>query len=461
MLKPLPALIAVMILSSCVFAQLPDTLWTRFYHLGDDQGYTVQQTSDGGYILAGYECCWGAGSNDFYLIKIDANGDTLWTHTYGGAVSDIGRAAVQTSDGGYVFTGYTNSFGAGADDVYLIKTNSVGDTLWTRTYGGSGTESGYSVRQTTDGGYIIAGRTNSFGLLSYDFYLVKTDANGDTLWTRHYGGNATDTASKVRQTSDGGYVVLGYTQSYGAGGQDIWLVKTNSTGDTLWTHTYGELSTQSGSSVEQTTDGGYIINGRTNYATHGNYDYYVVKTNSTGDTLWTRKFGGINMELGYNAQQTADGGYMFAGHTESYGAGSSDFYIIRANSTGDTLWTRTFGGSGLDLCNDGQITSDNGYICVGQSNSIGPANDFYAVRLQGEGGGLGLVENLVVAVMGDSISLGWTAVSGATGYKVYSGQSPEPGGMTLLGTTTDLFFVHESIISSSSKTFYVVTATDE
>ena len=212
--------------------------WERDYGgAGTEYSYSVQQTTDAGYIVAGGTLSFG-NSYQVYLIKTNASGDTLWTRTYGGTNYDYGRSVQQTSDAGYIIAGFTNSFGAGGMDVYLIKTNASGDTLWTRTYGGTDNDPGYSVQQTSDTGYIVAGATHSFGA-GDDVYLIKTDGSGDTLWTRTYGGTNQDLGYSVRQTSDGGYIIVGSTNSFGAGNYDVWLIKTNASGDTLWTRTYG------------------------------------------------------------------------------------------------------------------------------------------------------------------------------------------------------------------------------
>jgi len=200
--------------------------WLKTYGVkgnGEDHGKVVVQTSDGGYVIVG---CTGSepshGGYDVWLIKTDANGDTLWTRTYGGTSYDYGYSVIQTSDGGYMIVGSTSSFGTGGYDVWLIKTDANGDTLWTRVIGYSGgRDEGWAVQQTSDGGYIIVGYTSSFGSGGYDVWLIKTDANGDTLWMRTYGGTNDDYGRWVQQTSDGGYIIVGYTSSFGSGGCDV------------------------------------------------------------------------------------------------------------------------------------------------------------------------------------------------------------------------------------------------
>jgi hypothetical protein len=270
-------------------------------------------------------CCWLSA----------ASAQTSWWRTYGGTDSDVGFSVQQTSDGGYIIVGYTRSFGLG-HDVYLIKTNASGDTLWTRTYGGTNTDEGHSVQQTSDGGYIIVGRTGSFGAGGWDVYLIKTDGSGGTLWTRTYGGTNHDEGNSVRQTSDSGYVIAGITKSFGVGSYDVYLIKTNASGDTLWTRTFGGADDDDGGSVQQTSDGGYIIAGRT-AGSFGSvsYDVYLIKTNALGETLWTRTYGGPNSDWSYSVQQTSDGGYIIAGATFSYGAGPYDVYLIKTDANGN------------------------------------------------------------------------------------------------------------------------------
>jgi hypothetical protein len=381
----LTVLLAAFFVSAAI-ADPGDTLWTRTYGgSSDDYGQSVYQTTDGGYIITGKTNSFGAGSYDVYLVKTDANGDTLWSRTYGGSGLDWGYSVQQTTDGGYIIASFTYSFGAGGPDFYLVKTDANGDSLWTRTYGGSSDDYGFSVQQTTDGGYIITGFTTSFGAGGWDVYLVKTDANGDTLWTRTYGGYANDDAQSVQQTSDGGYIIAGTTESFGAGGEDVYLVKTDANGDTLWTCTYGGSGGDRGQCVQQTSDGGYIFAGATMSFGAGSYDVYLVKTDANGDELWTRTYGGNGTDVGYSVRQTFDSGYILTGWTTSFGAGWEDVYVVRTDANGDTLWTRAYGGGYWEYGHSVQQTSDGGYIVAGATYSFGAGrDDFYLLKIAGE-----------------------------------------------------------------------------
>jgi hypothetical protein len=336
-----------------------------------DASNSVQQTTDGGYIVVGTTSSFGAGSDDVYLIKTNSTGDALWTRTYGGASYDRGYSVQQTIDGGYIVVGYTYSFGA---NVYLIKTNSSGDTLWTRTYGGGypSLYRGFSVQQTTDSGYIVTGvyQTGRFGPTYV--YLMKTNSSGDTLWTRTYGSKYYQKGMAVKQTADSGYIVTGSSSDDGCD-YDVYLIKTNSTGDTLWTRTYGNgASVDRGYSVQQTTDEGYIVAGTT-YLCGGYADLYLIKTNSSGDTLWTRIYEG---GAGYSLQQTTDGGYIVTGVSNW-----ASLYLIKLNLSGDTLWMKTYGQNpSYDFGSSVQQTTDGGYIVSGSSYM-----DVYLVKTLGDG----------------------------------------------------------------------------
>ncbi|MFA5032564.1 MAG: T9SS type A sorting domain-containing protein [bacterium] len=352
----------------------------------NDYGYSVQSTSDGGYIIAGYTNSFGFGNADVYLIKTNSLGDTLWTKTYGGTQNDYGYSAQQTNNSGYIIGGSTNSFGAGGADFYLIKTDSSGDTLWTKTYGGVNQDYGRSMQQTKDSGYIITGYTNSFGTGGADVYLIKTNSSGDTLWTRTYGGSGSDYGHSVQETKDSGYIITGYTNSFGAGLLDVYLVKTNSSGDILWIKTYGGSQNDGGYFVQQTQDDGYIITGYTNSFGAGVADFYLLKTNSSGDSLWAKTYGGANQDYGESVQQTSDKGYIITGWTYSFSAGTPDVYLVKTDSSGDTLWTRIYDknnhGAGGEFV---QETQNGGYIITGFQNDITDSSDVYLIKTDSVG----------------------------------------------------------------------------
>jgi hypothetical protein len=375
-----------MIVTAVAMAQPPDTLWTRTFGGGsEDIGNGVQHTTDGGYIVTGYTYSYGAGSADVWLIKTDSLGNQQWNSTFGGSGSDVGQSVQQTNDGGYVIAGYTRSYGAGGSDVWLIKTDSNGDSLWTRTFGGSSYDYGYSVQQTSDGGYIIVGYTSSYGAGGYDVWLIKTDSDGDSLWTRTFGGSNSDEGYSVQQTNDGGYVITGWTNSYGAGSTDVWLIKTDSNGDSLWTRTFGGGDEDRGNRVQQTDDGGYVITGWTSSYGAGSYDVWLIKTESDGNCLWTRTFGQSYFDWGNCVQQTTDGGYIISGCIGAYSPGSANVWLIKTDPLGVQQWQRTFGGSGGEDGNSVQQTADGGYVIAGQTTSYGAGMyDVWLIRLAAE-----------------------------------------------------------------------------
>ena len=347
-----------------------------------DEGYSVRQTTDGGYVLTGLTVSFGSGNADIYLVRTDAGGDTLWTTTFGGASDDWGECVNQTTDGGFIISGVTGSCGAGSRDIYLVKTDDAGNTEWTGTLGGIDDDESYAVQQTNDDGYIITGYTRSFGSGSEDVYLIKTSSSGDTLWTRTFGGAESDIGAFVQQTADGGYIVAGSTESSGAGGSDVYLIKTDSTGETMWSRTIGGPESDSAYYVQQTDDGGYIVAGYTRSYGAGNNDVYLVKTDSEGNTLWARTFGGSANDTGESVQQTDDSGYIITGFTYSSGAGSSDVYLIKTGSDGDPIWTTTIGGPQYDRCNSIQQTMDGGCIVGGLTLSYGSgSSDVYLIKL--------------------------------------------------------------------------------
>jgi len=340
---------------------------------GTDIAYSMVKTSDGGYALAGSTNSFGAGGNDFWLVKTDSLGNMLWNKTYGAAGDDVAYSVVQTSDGGYALAGTSNSWVPGDGyDMWLVKTDGSGNVRWSLTYGGTGLDVAYSVVQTKDGGYALAGYTNSFGAGGFDFWLVKTDSNGNMLWNKTYGGTGTDIAYSMVQTSDGGYALAGYTDSFGAGGADFWLVKTDASGNMLWNKTYGGTGADEAYSVVQTSDGGYALAGITNSFGAGGWDFWLVKTDMNGNMLWNKTYGGTGDDYASSMIQTSDGGYAIAGETISFGGS----WLVKTDANGNMLWNKTYGGVAYSVVQ----TSDGGYALAGYAGYGAGGYDFWLVR---------------------------------------------------------------------------------
>jgi hypothetical protein len=335
----------------------------------NDIAKAIQQTSDGGYILAGDTKSFGSGLEDVWLIKTDSNGNKVWDKTFGGSNSDLAFAVQQTSDGGYILAGITYSYGAGCGDAWLIKTDSDGNKIWDKIFGGVYDDYAFAVQQTDDGGYILAGGTNSY-LIGYEnAWLIKTDSEGNKVWDKIFGGSNFTLAFAVQQTSDGGFVLAGVNNtpqvsSYG----NAWLTKTDSNGNMVWEKTFGGSKDGRAQSVQQTNDGGYILAGYTNSYGAGYYDVWLIKTDKNGNKVWDKTFGGIDGEYANAVQQTSDGGYILAGYTDSYGSGGYDAWLIKTYANGNMVWNKTFGGSMLDIAYAVQQTSDGGYILAGLGN---------------------------------------------------------------------------------------------
>ncbi len=361
-------------------------MWTQtFGGSGGEVGESVQQTSDGGYIIAGITGSYGGGDNDYWLIKTDAAGDCTWSQTYGGSGTDCGRCAQQTQDGGYVIVGCSNSYSTGGNDydVYLIKTDAVGNEVWNYSYGGLGGEFGEWVEQTQDGGYILTGQVYDYGAGGWDVCLIKTDENGSEQWSRTFGASYANCGESVRQTLDGGYIIGGWADYSYSG--DIYLIKTDAEGNELWSHTYGGGGGDWGKEVQQTQEGGYVVAGWTSSFGAGEDDVYLLKTDGSGNELWSRTFGGTRGDWGNSVQQTQDGGYVVAGWTESFGAGECDAYIIRTDESGNELWNHTFGGFSDDYGNSVRQTFEGNYIIAGWTYSFGAgSSDVWLIGLEGE-----------------------------------------------------------------------------
>ncbi len=430
-MKKITLLLAVLVFGY-TNAQTPTIQWQKT--LGGsryDGAYSVQQTTDGGYVVAGYTYSpdgditgkHNTSIKDAWVVKLDAKGTLQWQKALGGYNgNEYAFSVKQTKDGGYIVAGMAGSTDGdvignhGSNDSWLIKLDATGTIQWQKTLGGKSGDAAYSVLQTTDGGYFVVGTTDSIdGDVTgnhggWDSWVVKLDTTGTLQWQKALGGSKYDYAQSVQQTIDGGYIVAGYTFSNDgdvkgnhSSNIDSWVVKLDVSGTLQWQKTIGGAEFDYAYSVQQTTDAGYIVAGYSNSTdgdvdgNHGVYDFLVVKLDATGILQWQKSFGGSSDDKAYSVQQTTDGGYIVAGYTASNDGdltgnhAGDDYWLVKLDATGVLQWQKSIGGAGQDVANSVQQTADGGYIVAGYSNSPDGdvtgnhgSYDFWVVKLSPE-----------------------------------------------------------------------------
>jgi uncharacterized delta-60 repeat protein len=375
-------------LSPAVLSPAPYT-WAKTYGGGaEEEAWTVQQTSDGGYLVGGYTYSFGAGNTDYWVVRLAADGAVIWQRSYGGAKYDLADLVYQTCDGGYVVTGQSTSFGAGNRDMWLLKLAADGSVQWQKAYGGPGDDEAVGIEQTTDGGYIMAGETNSYGAGDWDVWILKLAADGAVLWQKTYGGTNLETSSAdpIQQTADGGYIVTGLTRSFGAGGNDVLVFKLDTQGVVQWQKTYGGPGDDQAHSVRQTNDGGYAVAGFSGSFGAGGLDIWVLKLNAQGTPQWQKTLGTGGTEVAWSVYHTADGGCVVTGSTSSNTAVSTDCWVLKLDATGVLQWQKKFGGSRWDDGESVRPTGDGGYVVAGGTSSFGAGNeDVWVLKLDASG----------------------------------------------------------------------------
>jgi hypothetical protein len=305
-------------------------LWEKsFGGRAIDRGRAIVETPDHGLVIAGATESKGAGEFDAWVIKVDANGELLWDRHFGAAATDWVSALVATSDGGLALGAYTQDESGGPYDFWVIKLNGDGELLWERRYGGAATDWSTAITETLDKGLVVVGHTESKGNGGADFWVLKLDADGEPLWDRTFGGPKLDYASAVTATRDGGIVVGGMTRSVGAGGFDIRVLKLNSSGEVIWDQTIGGAQNDWVRAIIQTRDSGYALAGYTDSQGAGLYDVWLIKLASDGAILWERTYGDTANEWARALVEMPDGGLALAGDTYSMGAGASDVLVLK------------------------------------------------------------------------------------------------------------------------------------
>ena len=295
--------------------------------------YMIIPASDGGYLISGYTVPSGETERDVYLIKVNEGGSEVWSRTYGGSGSDYGRA--RPSGTGYIIAGSTNSYGTGGYDGYLIKIDQNGNTLWSSTFGTATNDEIFAtVIQTEDGGYLCAGQKAPSGTEDREVYIVKTDQNGNEIWSKTGGDQQLDDVHRIIETSDGNYILIGITRENG--GYDTFITKMDQNGNTIWHSAIGSTHTDYAMDIIELSDGSFVLTGSI-YLTSANIDVFLTKINSLGNQLWTKTYGGYNTDYGMSLLQTPDGGFIINAFTGSYdqGEGEGDLFIIKTDTSGN------------------------------------------------------------------------------------------------------------------------------
>ncbi len=395
---------------------LGEVEWIRnFGGSSADRATSVIRTNDNGYAVLGYSKSTDgdlAGKttpvNDYWLLKLDADGELQWSRSYGGSKDDRGQAVIQTSDGGYALAGYAmSSDGDGSNnegfhDHWIVKLNSTGDIEWERSYGFAGHDHAYDLVQTPDGGFFFtgfldivasdgAGGTDKRNSLTRhgvgEFWGTKIDAQGNLQWRKFFGGSNNDRAYGLVSSSDGGFIMTGFSESDDTdisntkGSYDFWLVKVDGNGNLVWEKSYGGSGIEVSYDIEKTTDNAYVVVGHTFStdkdisASHGESDVWLIKIDEEGELLWERTYGGAGFDSGNSVKQAADGGYLIAGNSRSSDQdltenfGENDMWVLKTDSGGELEWQKSLGGSGIDFAFDALEDGEDRIIVVGESGS--------------------------------------------------------------------------------------------
>lgn len=348
-----------------------DSFVKAFGGNGSDRGIHIIQASDGNFLIVGNTTVEGK-KLDVFLLKCNSAGDTLWTRTYGGSEEDNGWSVKETADKGFIIVGFTQSYGAGQDDVFLLKVDANGQQQWQKTIGGAGEDIGWSIAMNEDQGYTIAAQTNSVGNGDLDAYLIRTDANGDTLWTKAFGGPKVDRVFSLGIAADGSILLAGITYSFGAGDRDAYLLKTDKNGQLLWQKTYGGPGYDNAHAVSVNDKNEIIVTGYGDYwGKAGKMDLFLKKVAMDGEDIWTNTFGGPENDRAMTSYQSGDGGYVITGFTQSYGEGHWDAYALKTDASGDSLWMHTFGGPAPDFGYDIIESSEGDFWLTGWTHNFG------------------------------------------------------------------------------------------
>ncbi len=343
-----------------------------------DVANSIAQSQDGGFVVAGYTSSKGAGKSDIWIVNIDKDGNKIWDKTFGGKSIDEANTIIQSQDGGFVVVGFTLSKGAGKSDIWIVKIDKDGNKIWDKTFGGEKWDKANAIIQSQDGGFVVAGYTESKGVGKRDAWIVKIDKDGNKIWDKTFGGKSIDEAISIIQSQDGGFVVAGYTGSKGA-----WIVKIDKDGNKVWDKTLGGEKWDKANAITQSQDGGFVVAGYTESKGAGGKDIWIVKIDKDGNKIWDKTFGGKDYDKANTIIQSQDGGFIVVGFTLSKGAGSYDAWIVKIDKDGNKIWDKTFGGKKWDEANTIIHAQDGGFVVAGYTESKGAGEkDAWLIKIK-------------------------------------------------------------------------------
>ncbi len=318
-------------------------------------------------------------NGDHYLIKTDLNGNLISEFTFGGTLEELGIGIIATNDGNFILIGSTTSSGAGQKDIDVIKIDPQGNQIWEKTFGGSLDDTPQDIIELSNSEFCIAATTESFGAGSRDIYMIWIDQNGNLIRDKTHGGTSSDGSAELLEIDNQEIMLYGYTYSYGSGDRDLYLLKTNFTGDSLWSQTFGGAGYEESQAFSQLPNGGYLLCGHSS-STDPNHNMYGVKTDINGTQLWDVNYGGTQHDGGQAFLINNEGNYVFIGRTMSFGSGMRDALMVISNPQGQSISTIYLGGILNDQIDD-IIELGNYYYLVGQSTSFGNGdNDVYLIK---------------------------------------------------------------------------------
>ncbi|WP_066834233.1 T9SS type A sorting domain-containing protein [Rufibacter ruber] len=438
-------LLLLLLLTKLLPAALAQTVvtkqWDKLYGGSGIEAFrSVVATNDGGFLLGGYsksgisgdKTMVPRGESDFWVVRVNADGNKLWDRSYGGSNIDELTSMLATQDGGFLLGGYSRSTISGDKteapwgwdyDYWVVRIDANGDKLWDRRFGGSNVDQLTSMVAASDGGFLLGGHSRSLSggdkteapRGEADFWAVRIDASGNKVWDRRFGGNLYEALTSVVATQDGGFLLGGYLlpgsggdiSESPKGGNDFWAVRIDAAGNKVWDRRLGGSGQDELTAMLATQDGGFLLGGHTRSGKDGDVtetlrggaDFWVVKVDAAGSKLWDRRYGGKGYDFIFSMESTQDGGFLLGGHSDSGADGDKteesrggiDFWVVRINADGHKLWDKRYGGSGDDLLFSVAGTQDSGFLLGGElrtglggdiSETSRGGQDYWALRIK-------------------------------------------------------------------------------